>query len=306
MSTGARPRRRAARDSAARLLVACALAVLSSAAPAAAKAWRGVVPLASTRADVERLLGRPTREGGGLHFYDLRGEAAFVWFGDGKCDPWGVKWDVPGGTVTHVAVIPKRRVKVSALLDPSAAETENTTRDYAVHRDDRAGILVESQNGHVVVATYEPGRADWPRRCPVQEKPSHGFPHQFPFDVYGRIPREDESARLDNYANALIELPTMRGVIVAYGGRRGVRGEARERAARAKSYLVGKRGIEPWRITTIDGGYREESVVELNVLPIGGIFTPVVAPTVAPEEVEFVCREAARRRPGRKVGRREN
>jgi hypothetical protein len=164
--------------------------LLAHAAPAAAKPWRGVVPLSSTRADVERLLGQPKHKGDGWRFYDLRDEAAVVWFADGRCDDWGIKWNVPEGTVTHVGVVPKRRVRVSALLDPSKAETENKTRDYAVYRDKRTGIIAEAQSGHVVVATFKPGRADSSRRCPAKEKPPFGHPHQFPFDQYGRILHE--------------------------------------------------------------------------------------------------------------------
>ena len=41
-----------------------------------AKPWRGIVPLISTRADVERLLGKPNDFG----LYELNGEAASVIF----------------------------------------------------------------------------------------------------------------------------------------------------------------------------------------------------------------------------------
>lgn len=306
MSTGAKPRRRATRNSAARLFVACALAVLSSAAPAAAKAWRGVVPLASTRADVERLLGRPAHTGDGWHFYDLRGEAVVVRFSEGKCDPWGLKWDVPGDTVTHVGVVPRRRVKVSTLLTTKSAGAKGTEAAYAVYQDRRAGLTVEAHHGFVAVATYEPGSADYARRCPALEKLGH-FAHYHPFDTYGQLPLEDEWARLDNYANGLTESPLFRGVVVAYGGRRGPRGEARARGARAINYLVRVRGIEPWRVTAIDGGHREEPATTLSIFMIGGkILDFEVPPAVLDGEAADDEPAAGRRRPARKTARRGN
>src|SRR5215510_11066963 len=45
------------------------------------KPWRGIVPLISTRSDVERLLGKPNDSG----LYELNGEAASVIYSDGPC-----------------------------------------------------------------------------------------------------------------------------------------------------------------------------------------------------------------------------
>lgn len=45
------------------------------------KAWRGIVPLKSTRVDVERRFGRPDKWGG----YDLKGERVSFDYGEGTC-----------------------------------------------------------------------------------------------------------------------------------------------------------------------------------------------------------------------------
>lgn len=63
------------------------------------------------------------------------------------------------------------------------------------------------------------------------------------FDSFGDINCEDEMARLDNFAVALQNDPSSKGLIVFYGGRRfrgrlPKRGEAEARAARLKPYLV--------------------------------------------------------------------
>ena len=45
------------------------------------KAWRGIVPLKSTRADIERRFGKPDKWGG----YDLKDERVSFDYGDGTC-----------------------------------------------------------------------------------------------------------------------------------------------------------------------------------------------------------------------------
>jgi hypothetical protein len=108
----------------------------------------------------------------------------------------------------------------------------------------------------------------------------------FPVDEYGNLSYADEKARLDNYAITLQSGAEFDGYIICYGGRRGRRGEAWSRCARAKNYLVTRHKIPAERVVTVDGGYREELTVMLWPLPHGVQFTP--DPTVDPSEVEFI------------------
>ena len=48
-----------------------------------AQGWRGIVPLHSTRADVERLVGSPMTPNGIT--YDLKNERVNVVYSDGGC-----------------------------------------------------------------------------------------------------------------------------------------------------------------------------------------------------------------------------
>jgi hypothetical protein len=110
-------------------------------------------------------------------------------------------------------------------------------------------------------------------------------PIQEHFYEYGDISFEHEQALLDIYAVALMNDPTMKGYVVCYGGRKGRRGEATARCERAKSYLVNRRGFDPDRIVLVDGGFREDLMVELWMMPPG--MKPPLNPTVAPGEVQF-------------------
>jgi hypothetical protein len=121
----------------------------------------------------------------------------------------------------------------------------------------------------------------------------------FPMDEYGNLRWSDEKARLDNFAIELRGDTTWQGYLFCYGGRRGQRGEAARRCARAKNYLIAVRHIAPAKLVTVDGGYREDLTVVLWVRPPGLDIQPV--PTVDPTEVKFTnATKKRRRRPGSK------
>jgi len=88
-----------------------------------AEPWRGIVPLKSTRSDVERLLGKPLP--GGLNSYvtyKLETEEVRVEYADQKLCSRPDRCDcrLPDDRVLHVVVRPKTIIKFSSLeLDKS-------------------------------------------------------------------------------------------------------------------------------------------------------------------------------------------
>jgi len=112
-------------------------------------------------------------------------------------------------------------------------------------------------------------------------------------DEFGNVTCEDELARLDNFTNELLSDVNARGHLIVYGGRRGRRNEAKARAARMKFYLVRNRGLDARRITTVDGGYREELTTELWVVRRGES-APLPTPTVSPRDVKLKGRMRVR------------
>src|SRR5439155_4995057 len=85
----------------------------------------------------------------------------------------------------------------------------------------------------------------------------------YKFDEFGKIHFEDLEARVDNLAIYPQRDAALRAYIVTYNARYGRQSEAKAWAALMKDYLVNTRGLEPERIKTIDGGYREELSSEL-------------------------------------------
>jgi hypothetical protein len=92
------------------------------------------------------------------------------------------------------------------------------------------------------------------------------------FDQYGDISFEDEEARLDNFAIQLANQPLTGAQILASAGQESYEGEAAERLARAKSYLVDVREIDPGRIVTVECGFSKHLNVQLIVVPVGAAF----------------------------------
>jgi hypothetical protein len=119
-----------------------------------AKEWRGIVPLLSTREDVERLLGPPTKPGG--HIYGLEGEQVAILYTDSGCN-------VPPDTVHTITV----NLKTEQVLSQSGFDL--TT--FKVHKlkmsdppgiifyvNDEQGIVIVSREGQDIISaiTYNP------------------------------------------------------------------------------------------------------------------------------------------------------
>jgi hypothetical protein len=270
------------------------------------KEWRGIVPLKSTRADVERLLGAPDEPGGTL--YILENENVHVWYSNRSCerDPKG--WNVPRGVVTEFTVYYATKVPASTLkLDESKYKKFNdpdvTSLVYYNNEDEGILVQVDTNWGIVNNITFYPEAKDNYLRCPGSTvknssgEDDDGIIASQKFDEYFDIPFSKEKERLDYFATGLLEQQRneseAKGYIIAYAGRRAHIGEARIRAERAKSYLVNERGMKATDIEAIDGGYRETAIVELWIRPNGGR-TPKASPTVAPSQVRIIKDSSAR------------
>jgi hypothetical protein len=89
------------------------------------------------------------------------------------------------------------------------------------------------------------------------------------FDEFPDISRNDEKARLDNFAIELQNDPTATAYVVVYPGRSGKRGEVQHHASRIVEYLVHSRGLDQRRIVTLVGPVRDTLFVELWITPQG-------------------------------------
>jgi hypothetical protein len=159
-------------------------------------------------------------------------------------------------------------------------------------------IVVEPEMGRAVTAVLEVG--GYPSSCPTSNSCTTNACNlpvmARKLDEYGDISSHEERERLGSFMLELMNDPTTQGYVIVYAGRRARKGEARERGQRARSYLVGARGLEPSRLVVVDGGHREAPAVELFIVPAEAV-PPVVTPTVNPSEVEIVEEDGEERRP---------
>ena len=89
------------------------------------------------------------------------------------------------------------------------------------------------------------------------------------FDEYYDIARNDEKARLDNYAIQLQSEPGSQGYIFVYPSRKARANQAEARAKRISDYLVNSRGIDASRFTITMSTAREDWLFELWIVPAG-------------------------------------
>ena len=89
------------------------------------------------------------------------------------------------------------------------------------------------------------------------------------FDEFPDISRNDEKARLDNFAIEMQNDPTATAYVIVYPGKTGKRNEVQEHFGHVVDYLVNSRGLDQHRIVTLVGPKRDQLHVELWLTPQG-------------------------------------
>jgi len=89
------------------------------------------------------------------------------------------------------------------------------------------------------------------------------------FDEFPSIARNDEKARLDNFAIELKNDPTSTGYVIVYPGQNSRPGDVQKHASQIVNYLVNYRSIDARRIVTLTGPTRPEFRIELWISPQG-------------------------------------
>jgi hypothetical protein len=141
--------------------------------PQQTNCWRGITPLRSTRADVEKKLGMPTADSkaSDAAFYKTRDEKVFILYSTGPCDSHpGYSWNAPRGTVIHISVEPNIRPKFADIkLDENKFKKrpDPELRDYTAYTNEEDGISIEvnTSEGVVTAFNYWPTSKDDSLRC---------------------------------------------------------------------------------------------------------------------------------------------
>ena len=268
-----------------RFLVLVAALVLNISA-SQKQGWRGIVPLHSTRSDVEHIFGAPTNECNCI--YRSPDATIHVEYANDRCVGVIPGWNVPPDTVLRFTVRPTVRRPFSELKLETAKYTvrrDDTFTTYYANRSDGVEYAVSS-DGMIDSVSYIPSSRDGNLRCSGFPRLDGSVTNATRFDQYGDLDFISETGRLDTFAIALDQTANLKGYIVVYAGKVSCPDEARSRANRARAYLINKRALSPTRISAIDGGYREQYSVELYVLP-GDAVPPDIVPTIARSKVKI-------------------
>jgi len=146
------------------------ISLLPAQLPGAAD-WRGIVPLRSTRVEVERLLGPPQQGSSGVYLRES--ERISVTYAERQCD-YG--WQVPLGTVISLSVSPKNPLTLAEVkLDERKYEKRRDvhveTLYYYINQEEGINYTVDTGKGVVTNVEYYPAAKDNTPRCPAVKNP---------------------------------------------------------------------------------------------------------------------------------------
>ena len=143
-----------------------------------------------------------------------------------------------------------------------------------------AGRIIEGQGtGSIKVDTTGSGRPNaratlsmggYPLDCSASCSVSFPVPLKGKkFDEFGELARNDEKARLDNFAIDLQNDPSSTAYVIIYPDRVAGPAQVQTQKNRIVDYLVNSRGFDAGRIVTLVGPPREYMKVELWTVPQG-------------------------------------
>jgi len=135
-----------------------------------AKEWRGIIPLHSTRADVEKLLGPPPpppSDGSwiyslhaGRSIYSLDESEVYIVYANSQIPEWNdCNGRVPEGTVLSIALTPKKQMPLTALkLDHKRLQRFDGSKprniEYKGYLDRESGLGIRTYKGMVDEIIY--------------------------------------------------------------------------------------------------------------------------------------------------------
>ena len=259
-----------------RIVICCAWLMLVTAGTSSAQGWRGLVPLHSTRQDVERVIGTPTD-----WYYNLRNETVYIQFSSGSCKDAANEdsYKVPAGTVTQIMVIPKSELPLKTLnvdITRYKKQVDGEIKEHVFYYKEGGGESIEVFDGKVQSLTYTPLASEASLRCysSVEEwMTANNVVCRLSarkFDELDELPIGEEQQRLSYLAIQLkSEHPMSRGWIMVYGGKKDGMKTVVRRANRIKQFLVKRQGVASGRFLTMAVGIREEPLVQLWITFVG-------------------------------------
>ena len=162
--------------------------------------WRGIEPLQSTRAQVERQFGAFDQK---CQCYKTENEFVRVNYATGPCTGELPGWNVPRGTVLSLTVLPERVASFSEWEPNNEDFVKTTDHAFATYYGNgRRGIRYSvSQSGIVTQISFMPSIKDNHRRCAGFPLTDGGITAYRPYDEFEYETLEDITSRTGEFVN---------------------------------------------------------------------------------------------------------
>jgi hypothetical protein len=241
-------------------------------------AWNGLVPLRSTRADVEKLLGAPKENFFGTFKYESKDGRVEVYYSTQKCDS---AWNVPIGTVLRIMVYP------NSLQGKNLKELKVDENKFSYTADDaffqtwtnpEAGLQYYSDGrGDFISVTYLPKKSDNNLRCngfpPFAPETRHMMYEYVPFYTKKLSRKKNLDLLFSRFGNIKWQFlynfkNGYKAYAVVYFDNKRKFNEYKKFLIQIEQSIPKALAFQSGQLTFIEGGLREESRIEFYILPI--------------------------------------
>jgi hypothetical protein len=228
------------------------------------ESWRKIIPLKSTRKDVEKLLGSPSDKQ--LATYKTEDANIEVNYSKERCKDNG--WNVPADTVLSYRVYSRKILSINTInIDLSKLFQTVDHSGNVYYTDIKNGIqYFADPRMFLNYIRYTPSENDNKLRC-------KGFPLYNPisetylrYDTFPLRGNEMDTAMIDNVLREIKTLPDYNGYVIIYLKK----GEKRNSLLpRMQRYAYQTSKASPKKLKILFGGYRDKSEAEVFLLPAG-------------------------------------
>lgn len=246
-----------------------------------------IVPLHSTRADVEKIFGKAVN---GNYWYENEKERIGVNYSVTNCQGEAAGWNIPRDTVLRFTVSFKTNVMFEEL---------NITLNKLVKNNDKHRITYTDFDKGITYTVTNEGRLDSISFFPAKNNKNanlrcEGFPpydparYYSPVDTY--IPKDWSTDRfeLDRYILKILEFQkyNYKGYIFIYTSKNKSNKSTKTYFGKVKNYLFRFRGVNPKELDVVWGGIRERNEVEFFLLP-NDKPSPLATPTISSSSLAY-------------------
>lgn len=238
--------------------------------------WNNLTPLHSTRADVEKLLGKPKPEKSSCCRYETPEGNVSVDYSVSRCKEG---WNVPKDTVLNLSVSPNSYIGKSFVdlkLDKSKFSLTTDDAFYGTWTNAEQGLQYYFSNvsKELISVNHIPKKSDNNLRCngfpPFAPEAQYFTMERFPFQNKDLSKAENANriyGLLDNFISNITDEDNQKGYVLIYFDKKLSLKEYEARISKIKEFIFKRRKTAAGKMTFIEGGLREDAEIEFYILP---------------------------------------